>query len=129
MLEAEAKEEARAEEEEEREEGEAKEEDDADDEGAAAVGGAGPPTGRLWKSAEARARWLAAMGAANSVHTLALALVALRDHCALFQPMLERKSNGDKRADLERAVTVFYHAGAFRAQRAARVQPQEGPVD
>jgi hypothetical protein len=71
---------------------------------------------RLWRSAEARARWLAAMKAAASCHMLAIGLVALKQHTSTFSPIAERKQSAARRMAEEEALASWYHAGAFASK-------------
>ena len=68
-------------------------------------------TARLWRSEESRERWHAAMGAARSHHVIAVGLVSLREHLALFLPaLLGRPIASARRVEAERNRLDFYHA-------------------
>ena len=97
---------------------------DADADGRAdADSDAGDDGARLWRSAECRARWLAAVGAASSVGDLALGLLAFRAHARLFRVLTPpprgaaeiRKAETD-----EEAARAFYRADAFARRRRRR---------
>ena len=95
------------------------EDDESEDEDEGEGGADAPSTvaaDTLWRSTEARARWLGAMGAAHSAHTLALGLASLKMHCQLFAPLQDRKLPPAKRAELAAAIGCFYHGGAFGKQ-------------
>jgi len=73
---------------------------------------------RLWRSEEARARWLAALTPARTCATVALCISALRAHCARFQPVQVT----EKRRREEGLVLTdsFYHTGAFTSNTWAK---------
>ena len=107
-------------EDEEEDEDEDEEEDEEDEEeevigGGASSGGdwASTLSETLWRSKEARARWLSALSATRSAPTVSLGLAALRAHTQLFAPLAERKLPASKREEHAGVLRCCYHAKAL----------------
>ena len=72
-----------------------------------------PASKRLWSSAEARERWVAALRPPKSAAAVALAVTALRQHCREFGVLREGKERGMLRSEKNFQMRSWYHAGAF----------------
>ena len=80
--------------------------------GGAAMGATS--SSRLWRSREARQRWLGLMRAPTApLHAIALGLHALEQHAAAFAPLQLKNPGKSKALELDHALACWYHAGAF----------------
>ena len=96
------------------EEEEEEEEDDEDEMGRGVATMASTSNGRLWRSAEARARWLALMTMETiPLHGVSFGLCCLTQHVDAFAPLMQKEPSKEVKARLEGALSCWYHASAF----------------